>query len=97
MSFIKKLFGLKIKTTPDVVPDKTVVERCPACNSQKVTVQFSKKDLDGNEAQPSKQVGSCVIIESGSLKRICQECKHVWGEENFDSPAYLMMKPKKSE
>lgn len=95
MSFIKNLLGLKTK--PDVTSEQSVREHCPMCRSTKIAIQISSNDKDNDEAQRSRQSGGCIFINSGSLKRICQECTFVWGEQNFDTPACLMMKPKKQE
>ena len=96
MSFLKKLFGLRAKTIPKVAPDETsAVVCCPICHSQKVTLHFNEKDAGKNTTQQSKEFGGCVFIESGSMKKTCQDCAHVWDETEFNTTACLMMKPQK--
>lgn len=94
--FIRKILGLKTKAKPDDASEQNVREHCPICRSQNIAIQFSGKDADKNVVQ-QRGSGGCVTINSGSIKRICQDCTCVWDEEEFDTPACLMMKPTKRE
>ncbi len=93
MSFFKKLFGSKEKVTSETAPSGKIVRVCcPLCNSSKVALQFHNKDADTNEAAQNSQSRRCICIESGSVKKVCQDCDHIWDNEELNSPALIMPK-----
>lgn len=90
MSIFKKLFG---KRSEESSPSLQKPLECPSCHSQKVGLQFSHSDEDHSEQPQHRHSGGCKIMESGIMKKVCQECHHIWDEEEFDTPAFFMSKP----
>lgn len=94
MSFFQKLFQKKQTKIPNTEPAEPGVSECPKCHSQKVTLQFAKSPSEVSVPLQEKDSGGCHILESGTMKKVCQMCGCVWDEQEFDTPAFFMMKPK---